>query len=112
MTTIVLLWPVYRARSMDSTRAGYDPGGFWMKNGNRPSVMLSPNATNLVAEIRGGGGGGCVTVTVKRHEAVRCLASVAVQSKLVAPTGNDDPLAGKHPMVTGVAPPAVVGGAK
>jgi hypothetical protein len=73
--------------------------------------MLSPNAMNRVAEMRGAGGGGCVTVTVKRHESVRCFESVAVQSKLVAPTGNNEPLAGKQPLVTGGAPPETAGAA-
>ena len=72
--------------------------------------MLSPNVMNRVTEMRGAGGGGCVTVTLKRHEAVRCLASVAVHSRLVAPTGKAEPLAGKQPLVTGSAPPATVGG--
>jgi hypothetical protein len=82
-----------------------------MAKGNNPSVMLSPNAMNLVTEMRGAGGGGWVTVTVKRQESVRCLASVAVHSKLVAPIGNSEPLAGKQPLVTGGAPPTIVGGA-
>jgi len=72
-------------------------------------VMLSPNARNRVTEIRGDGGGGCVTVTVKRHESVRCFASVAVHNRLVAPSGNSVPLAGKQPLVNGGAPPVTVG---
>ena len=71
--------------------------------------MLSPNARNRVTEMRGDGGGGCVTVTVKRHESVRCFASVAVHNRLVAPTGNSVPLAGKQPLVNGAAPPVTVG---
>jgi len=71
--------------------------------------MLSPNAMNFVTEMRGAGGGGWVTVTVKRHESVRCLASVAVHNRLVAPTGNSDPVAGKQPTVSGGAPPVTVG---
>ena len=73
--------------------------------------MLSPNAMNLVAEMRGAGGSGIVTVTVNRHASVRCLASLAVHSRLVAPTGKRAPLAGKHPLVTGGAPPMTVGAA-
>ena len=50
--------------------------------------------------IRGGG----VTVTVKEHESVRCLASVAVHVTVVVPTGKLEPLAGVHSVVTGGAP--------
>src|SRR5437899_6782081 len=80
-----------------------------------PSVMLSPNATNRVADNCGGGGGGfggaARTCTSKPQDAVRCLASSAVHVISVDPTGALLPLAGEHEEVTGVVPPLVVGAA-
>ena len=69
-------------------------------SGTSPAVMLSPNARNLVAFRLGP-----TTVTANVQLAVRCWASVAVQVTLVEPTGNDDPLDGLQPTMTGVVPP-------
>jgi hypothetical protein len=70
-----------------------------------PLVMLSPNATNLVTDSRGTR----VTVTAKLHEALRCSLSRTVQVTLVDPTGNADPVGGRHVVVTGAAPPLTTG---
>jgi hypothetical protein len=72
-----------------------------------PSVMLSPNATNRVAEIRGGS----VTVTLKLHDASRWRASVAVHMTVVEPLMKVAPLAGVQAVVTGWAPPTTIGAA-
>jgi hypothetical protein len=69
--------------------------------------MLSPNATNRVARIRGG----ITTVIVKLHELVRCSASVTEQLTVDAPSGNVDPDAGVHAISSGGAPSRVLGGA-
>jgi hypothetical protein len=79
-----------------------------------PAVMLSPNATNRVAESRGGGGGGggaARTCTSKPHDAVSCLASSAVQVINVEPSPNLVPLAGEHEDETGAVPPFIAGAA-
>ena len=55
----------------------------------RRAVMLSPNATNRVALIRGG----AVTVSGNVHDAVRWRASVATHRTIEMPTGNIPPLA-------------------
>jgi hypothetical protein len=67
--------------------------------------MLSPNATNRVRLIRGG----CWTTTLKVHESVRCLPSVAVQRTAVVPTGNIDPDIGVQLIETAGAPPLTIG---
>lgn len=69
--------------------------------------MLSPNATNLVTVSRGTR----VTVTAKLHEALRCSLSRTVQVTLVDPTGNAEPVGGRHVVVTGAAPPLTMGDA-
>src|SRR5258708_149883 len=46
-----------------------------------PAVMLSPNATNLVAVSIGGAS----TVTVNEHASARCSTSVAVHEIVVVP---------------------------
>lgn len=71
-----------------------------------PSVMLSPNAANVIALTRGGG----ATVTVNVHESLRCCASVTVHVTEVGPIGKLDAGGGVHAFVTGDAPPAVRGG--
>jgi hypothetical protein len=71
--------------------------------------MLSPNATNLVADNCGGLGGAARICTSKLQDAVSCFASWAVQVTNVAPSGNLVPLAGAHDEVTGDWPPTVVG---
>jgi hypothetical protein len=66
-----------------------------------PSVMLSPNARNLVALKRPGR----VTVTEKVQDADCCWASMAVQLTVLAPTGKEAPLAGVQVDVSGCTPP-------
>jgi len=57
----------------------------------------------------GAGCGGGSTTTLDVH-AARCDAeSVAVHVKEVVPTGNNEPDAGEHVVVTGVTPPLTVG---
>jgi hypothetical protein len=67
--------------------------------------MLSPNATNRVAPIRGG----AVTITANEQASVRLSASVALQTTLVDPIGNVDGLVGLHLIATGAAPPITAG---
>jgi hypothetical protein len=67
-------------------------------------VILSPNATNLVARS-------CGTFTTETGNvqlAVCCLASRAVHVALVVPTGNTD---GAQLVVTGAVPPVTIGAA-
>jgi hypothetical protein len=47
---------------------------------------------------------------VKPHEAVACLASVAVHVTAVVLTGKTDPDAGVHVTLTGAVPPSGSGG--
>jgi len=54
--------------------------------------MLSPKARNRSMVILGG----AFTVTVKVHEAVTLLASVAIHVTVVAPMLNVESLAGVH----------------
>jgi hypothetical protein len=49
-----------------------------------------------------------VTSISKPHESWRCSESLAVQATGVVPTGNFDPLAGTHVIVTGASPPTDV----
>jgi hypothetical protein len=69
--------------------------------------MLSPNATNFVAESCGGR----VTVTAKPHDALRWEASRAVHVTGDAPTENMEPLAGWQSTTYGPEPPLTVGAA-
>jgi hypothetical protein len=52
-----------------------------------------------------GGGGGPVTTTTVLHEAVVLVASTAVHVTVVEPTGNSEPEACAHVVVTGAVPP-------
>ena len=70
-----------------------------------PAVMLSPNATNLVALIFGA----VATVTPKPHDAVCCFASRTVQLTVNDPTVKADPLGGVQATETGCAPPVTTG---
>ena len=70
-----------------------------------PCVMLSPNAMNLTALNLAG----AVTDTSNEHEAVRLVASVAVQATVVVPTVNVLPDPGAHATETGCDPFWVVG---
>ena len=66
--------------------------------------MLSPNAMNRVAVMRGG----AVTTTANEQFALRLMASVARHMTLVMPIGNIDGLGGAHVIETGEAPPVTV----
>jgi hypothetical protein len=50
-----------------------------------------------------------VTVAAELHDAVSCLASVALQVSGVDPTGKSEPDAGEQVEVTGAVPPETVG---
>jgi hypothetical protein len=67
--------------------------------------MLSPNAMKLVVEMTGAG----MTTTRNEQETDRCNASVAEQFTEAVPTGNAEPLAGVHAVVTGACPPLTTG---
>src|SRR5437773_2792974 len=67
--------------------------------------MLSPNATNRVAVIRGG----AVTTTANEHVAVRLSASTALQVTFVGPIGRIAGLDRLHVIATGAAPPITTG---
>jgi len=67
--------------------------------------MLSPNATNRVALIRGG----AVTITANEQASLRLSASTALQVTLVDPIGNVDGLVGLQVIATGAAPPITAG---
>jgi hypothetical protein len=67
--------------------------------------MLSPNATNRVALIRGG----AVTITANEQASLRLSASTALQVTLVDPIGNVEGLAGLQVIATGAAPPITAG---
>src|SRR2546425_7848888 len=69
--------------------------------------MLSPNVTNLVTDVRGGGVS--VTVTLKLHDAVCRFESAVLHVIVVDPTGKLVPLAGRHSVLVGAVPPAGVG---
>jgi len=67
--------------------------------------MLSPNAMNLTALNLAG----AVTDTSNEHDAVRLVASVAVQATVVVPMLNELPDPGVHATDTGCDPFWVVG---
>jgi hypothetical protein len=75
--------------------------------------MLSPKATNRVAEICGTGGlgGAALTCTSNSHDAVRCFPSSALHLTIVDPTAALLPFPGEHDELTGAVPPVIVGGA-
>ena len=73
-----------------------------------PAVMLSPKARNFVSAIFGDG----VSVIWNEHDAVRFIASVAVHSTVVTPTGKLLPLVCVHDTETGVAPASTRGAPK
>jgi hypothetical protein len=50
-----------------------------------------------------------MTTTRNEHETARCRASVAEQFTVAVPTGNAEPLAGVHVVVTGACPPLTTG---
>jgi len=66
--------------------------------------MLSPNAMNRVALIRGG----AVTTMANEQLSVRLRASVTLQMTVVDPIGKADALGGMHVIATGAAPPITV----
>jgi hypothetical protein len=70
--------------------------------------MLSPNATYLVALIRGPGGMINVTATVKLQESLRRRESVTVHATGVDPAGKFEPLDGEQTVDRGTAPPTTV----
>ena len=83
----------------------YGGGAFGLSVLTTPTVMLSPNARNLVFErvaVR-------ETVTANVQEAVRFSESVAVQRTSCEPMGNVPPDDGSHATVTGDWPPAASG---
>jgi len=55
-----------------------------------------------------GADAGPVTTTTVLHEAVVLVASTAVHVSGVEPTGNSEPEAGEHVVVTGAVPPVTV----
>ena len=74
-----------------------------------PSVMLSPNATNRVTEILGGGGG-AATVIENEHVVFCRLESAALHVTVVVPIVNAPPLGGRQSVLVGAVPPVVVAG--
>ena len=52
-----------------------------------------------------GADAGPVTTTTVLHEAAVLVASTAVHVSVVEPTGNSEPEAGEHVVVTGAVPP-------
>jgi hypothetical protein len=67
--------------------------------------MLSPKASTRDAFSESPG----CTVTVNEHEAVRLCASVVVHAMVLLPSGNDEPVCGTQPDVTGDVPPLNTG---
>lgn len=68
-------------------------------------MMLSPNATNRVAESCIG----LVTVTVKLQDPIRATPSRAVHVTDVVPTGNLESLGGVQASAIGCVPPVTSG---
>ena len=85
---------------LNGSRADIDPGTV-----TSPSVKLSPNARNLVRVSCGT----WATVTVKEHEEVAEITSVAMHWTGVAPIGNIEPDSREQLIAIGARPPDVVG---